>query len=226
MWRMVLVAMMLVVLVVGCGEGDGSSNSASAKTYEAYPAMEIPEGALWVIIATNLGRMTFTLQAEEAPLAVNSFLFLANDGYYDGLAFHRLLPGFMAQAGDPTGTGTGGPGYTFTIEAPQRPYVRGGLAMANSGTPDSNGSQFFIVLDDLTEQGRLDPDFTLFGQLKEDHKPSMDTLAKIEAVSVVAGSDGEVSVPEQEVTILSMTTGVTLNCTGDGSTVALVRCKP
>ena len=73
----------------------------------------------------------------------------------------------MVQGGDPSGTGTGGPGYSFEIEPPQRPYVRGGLAMANKGTPNSNGSQFFIILDDLTEQGRLSPDFTLFGQIKE-----------------------------------------------------------
>ena len=96
--------------------------------------------------------------------------------------------------------------------------------MANSGVPNSNGSQFFVILDDLTAQDRLSPDFTLFGQLKEGHKPSFDTLAKIEAVSVGAGTDGETSVPQQEITISSITTGTTLNCSGEGATG--FTCRP
>ena len=221
--RIVLVALLLVVVAVGCGEAD--SESPGADSYDAYPAMDLPGGEPWAIVATNLGRMTFTLFSDEAPLAVNNFLFLANEGYFDGVGFHRLIPGFMVQGGDPTGTGTGGPGYKFEIEPPQRPYIRGGLAMANSGVPNSNGSQFFVILDDLTAQDRLSPDFTLFGQLKEGHKPSFDTLAKIEAVSVGAGTDGETSVPQQEITISSVTTGTTLNCSGDGSTASGFRCS-
>ncbi|MDE0181069.1 MAG: peptidylprolyl isomerase, partial [Caldilineaceae bacterium] len=81
------------------------------------------------------------------------------------------------------------------------------LAMANKGTPNSNGSQFFIILDDLTDQDRLPPDFTLFGQLNFDHKPSVATLEKIEAVPVGTASDGEGSAPQQEIKILSMTVG-------------------
>ena len=127
--RIALVALLLVVVAVGCGE----AGSSGAKTYDAYPAMDIPAGEPWVIVATNLGRMTFTLFPDEAPQAVNSFLFLANEGYFDGVGFHRLIPGFMVQGGDPTGLGTGGPGYKFEIEPPQRPYIRGGLAMANLG---------------------------------------------------------------------------------------------
>ena len=119
--RIALVALLLVVAAVGCGE----AGSSGARTYDTYPPMEIPEGEPWVIIATNLGRMTFTLFSDEAPLAVNNFLFLANEGYFDGVGFHRLIPGFMVQGGDPTGLGTGGPGYKFEIEPPQRPYVRG-----------------------------------------------------------------------------------------------------
>ncbi len=219
--RIVLVALLLVVVAVGCGEAD----SSGAETYDAYPAMDLPGGEPWVIVATNLGRMTFTLFADEAPLAVNNFLFLANEGYFDGVGFHRLIPGFMVQGGDPTGLGTGGPGYKFEIELPQRPYIRGGLAMANSGVANSNGSQFFIILDDLTAQDRLSPDFTLFGQIKEGHKPSFDTLAKIEAVPVGAEADGETSVPQQEITISSVTTGTTLNCSGDGSTASGFTCR-
>ncbi len=220
MLRLALVALLLVVVAVGCGEAEPEG----PKTYAAYPAMDIPAGEPWVIVTTSLGRMTFTLFSEEAPLAVNNFLFLANEGYFDGVTFHRLIPGFMVQGGDPSGTGTGGPGYSFEIEPPQRPYVRGGLAMANKGTPNSNGSQFFIILDDLTEQGRLSPDFTLFGQIKEGHQASFNTLAKIEAVPVGTAADGESSAPQQAITISEMKTGVTLNCSGEGAIG--FTCKP
>ena len=220
MLRLALVALLLLVVAVGCGEAEPEG----PKTYTAYPAMDIPAGEPWVIVTTSLGRMTFTLFSEEAPLAVNNFLFLANEGYFDGVTFHRLIPGFMVQGGDPSGTGTGGPGYSFEIEPPQRPYVRGGLAMANKGTPNSNGSQFFIILDDLTEQGRLSPDFTLFGQIKEGHQASFNTLAKIEAVPVSTAADGEASAPQEEITISEMKTGVTLNCTGEGAIG--FTCKP
>ena len=145
MWRATLVGLVFVVLLAACGEGStDSSGSGEGGRYDAYPEMEIPKGAPWVVIATNMGRMTFNLFVDEAPLAVKNFLFLANEGYFDGVSFHRLIPDFMVQGGDPTGTGTGGPGYSFEIEPPQRPYIRGGLAMANKGTPNSNGSQFFI----------------------------------------------------------------------------------
>lgn len=221
MWRAVLVALAFVALLAACGEGTtesagstgstgstGSIQSVEGGPYNAYPEMDnIPKGEPWVIIATNHGRMSFALFHEEAPLAVNNFIFLANEGYFDGVTFHRLIPGFMVQGGDPSGTGTGGPGYSFEIEPPQRPYIRGGLAMANKGTPDSNGSQFFIILDDLTAQDRLPPDFTLFGQLKDEHKPSVATLEKIEAVPVAEASDGEGSVPQEEIKILSVTVG-------------------
>ena len=220
MLRLALVALLLVVVAVGCGEAE----SEGPKTYAAYPEMDIPAGQPWVIITTSLGRMTFTLFSEEAPLAVNNFLFLANEGYFDGVTFHRLIPGFMVQGGDPSGTGTGGPGYSFEIEPPQRPYVRGGLAMANKGVANSNGSQFFIILDDLTEQGRLSPDFTLFGEIREGHQASFDTLAKIEAVPVGTAADGESSAPQQEITISAMKTGVTLNCSGEGAIG--FTCKP
>lgn len=186
----------------------GPPETSSRKTYDAYPPMDLPEGQIWVTIATSLGDMTFELFPEEAPLAVNNFVFLAKARFFEGLTFHRLLPGFIAQGGDPTETGVGGPGYSFEIEPPHRPYIRGGLAMSNKGTPDTNGSQFFIVLDDLTTQGRLAPNYTLFGQLKENHQPSLDTLAKIEAVPVIEEEFGnETSSPQQQITILQVIVG-------------------
>jgi cyclophilin family peptidyl-prolyl cis-trans isomerase len=193
-----------------------------ADAYASYPPMDIPGGEPWAVIDTSLGRMKFRLLPDEAELAVNSFLFLVNEGYFDGQVFHRVMPGFMAQTGDPTGTGTGGPGYKFAIEPPQRPYVRGTLAMANSGVPDSNGSQFFIVLDDLTALGKLDADYTIFGEVLvletgEQHRPTLATIEKFNAVSVAAGPGGEVSVPLEPITIRELTIGFTVKCSGDGS---------
>ena len=92
-------------------------------------------------------------------MTVNNFVFLARQGFYDGVTFHRVIPNFMAQTGDPTGTGTGGPGYRFNDEPVTRKYVRGTLAMANAG-PNTNGSQFFIVHKDYP----LPPNYTIFGQ--------------------------------------------------------------
>ena len=196
MVRVVLVALTLCIVVAACGES-GPTPGAGANAYASYPPIDLPEGDPWVVIDTSLGRMKFRLLPDEAELAVNSFLFLVNEGYFDGQVFHRVMPGFMAQTGDPTGTGTGGPGYKFAIEPPQRPYVRGTLAMANSGVPDSNGSQFFIVLDDLTALGKLDADYTIFGEVLvletgEQHRPTLATIEKFNAVSVAAGPGGDV----------------------------------
>ena len=169
--------------------------------YDAYPDMQIDaEGSYSAVVTTNLGQMTFELLPGEAPLAVNNFVVLARNQYYDGVVAHRLIPGFMVQSGDPTGLGTGGPGYSFAIESPQRPYIRGSLAMANTGRPNSNGSQFFIVFDDLTALGRLSPDYSLFGQMVAGE----DTLATIEAVPVGRARSGETSMPQETITITSI----------------------
>src|SRR5690606_9575244 len=97
-----------------------------------------------------------------APMSVNNFVTLARKGYYDGLKFHRVEPGFVIQGGCPEGTGRGGPGYKFADEPVQGEYTKGAVAMANAG-PDTNGSQFFICLDDLT--GRLPKQYNLFGHV-------------------------------------------------------------
>src|SRR5438128_9959968 len=95
-------------------------------------------------IDTSMGAMKADLFASEAPTTVNNFVFLARQGYYDGVTFHRVIPNFMIQTGDPTGTGTGGPGYRFNDEPVSRKYIRGTLAMANAG-PNTHGSQFAPV---------------------------------------------------------------------------------
>ncbi len=108
------------------------------------------------------GRITVALDAKTAPLAVNSFVFLCRQGFYDGLTFHRVIAGFMAQGGDPTGTGMGGPGYQFKNEPAVRRFDQAGLlAMANAGR-DTNGSQFFITLGPAQW---LDGGFTIFGRV-------------------------------------------------------------
>jgi cyclophilin family peptidyl-prolyl cis-trans isomerase len=111
-------------------------------------------------IETSAGTMVAELYPGDAPNAVNNFVFLARDGFYDGVIFHRTIPGFMIQGGDPTGTGRGGPGYRFDDERVKRPYSRGTLAMANAG-PDTNGSQFFVMHADYG----LPPNYTIFGKL-------------------------------------------------------------
>jgi cyclophilin family peptidyl-prolyl cis-trans isomerase len=101
-----------------------------------------------VTISTDLGTMTLTIEADLSPIAAGNFVTLASCGFYDGVVFHRVVPGFVIQGGDPTGTGSGGPGYTIKDEAVTTPYARGTVAMARTPAPDSVGSQFFIVLDD------------------------------------------------------------------------------
>ncbi len=101
-----------------------------------------------VTIATDLGTMTLTIEADLSPIAAGNFVSLAQCGFYDGVVFHRVVPEFVIQGGDPTGTGTGGPGYTIKDESVTTQYARGTVAMARTQAPDSVGSQFFIVLDD------------------------------------------------------------------------------
>ena len=131
------------------------------KQYPNPPAMTIdPAKRYTATIETTAGTMVADLFPGDAPKTVNNFVFLAQDGFYDGVIFHRTISGFMIQGGDPTGTGRGGPGYRFADEADKRPYSRGTLAMANAG-PNTNGSQFFVMHADY----RLPPSYTIFGKL-------------------------------------------------------------
>jgi cyclophilin family peptidyl-prolyl cis-trans isomerase len=132
------------------------------KHYSQAPDLTVDLGTKYAVtLHTNHGDVALDLFPAEAPLAVNSFLFLAKEGFYDGGIFHRVIPGFVIQGGDPTGTGRGGPGYSFRDElGTGRRYSRGILAMANAG-PNTNGSQFFICLGDL----KLPNQYTIFGQV-------------------------------------------------------------
>ncbi len=134
----------------------------AAKQYSAPPAMQINTNKKYhAVIKTNKGDINLELNPAEAPQTVNNFVTLARDGFYDGVTFHRVVPGFVIQGGDPTGTGRGGPGYRFNDEPVRRPYKAGTVAMANAG-PNTNGSQFFICLED---QPGLPPNYTIFGDV-------------------------------------------------------------
>ena len=113
-------------------------------------------------ITTAKGDIVFALFDKDAPKTVSNFVYLAKGGFYDGLTFHRVEPGFVIQGGDPNGNGTGGPGYQFEDEKVTRGYTRGIVAMANAG-PNTNGSQFFIMLADTP----LPPNYTIFGEVTQ-----------------------------------------------------------
>lgn len=123
-------------------------------------------------IETTLGPIDIVFYPKDAPKTVNSFIFLAKQGFYNGVIFHRVIPGFMIQGGDPTGTGTGGPGYQLPAEFNSHKHVRGAVSMARTSDPDSAGSQFFIVQKD---SNFLDGQYTVFGQVTS----GLDTVDKI-----------------------------------------------
>jgi peptidyl-prolyl cis-trans isomerase B (cyclophilin B) len=130
-------------------------------------------------LQTNHGAIAIELFDEDAPKTVENFLKLARDGFYNGVIFHRVIPDFMIQGGDPTGTGTGGPGYQFEDEFNDNKVVRGALAMANAG-PNTNGSQFFIVTAEAASW--LDGKHTVFGRVTD----GMDVVNTISALETDA----------------------------------------
>jgi cyclophilin family peptidyl-prolyl cis-trans isomerase len=117
-----------------------------------------------VVITTDRGEITMELDPKLAPTSVNNFVVQSRAGFYDGLTFHRVVPGFVIQGGDPEGTGRGGPGYKFADEPVRGEYTLGAVAMANAG-PDTNGSQFFICIDDCRR--KLSPSYNLFGYVTD-----------------------------------------------------------
>jgi len=134
-----------------------------------------------VRIATAHGDIVFGFFSDEAPLHSAAFIKLADAGFYDGLTFHRVEPGFVVQGGDPKGDGTGGPGYNLKAEFNAHPHVRGTVAMARSSRPDSGGSQFYICLDDARF---LDGQYTVFGQMTEGFE-ALDKIKRGDAMTKV-----------------------------------------
>ena len=141
--------------------------------WNSPPKMSIDTSKKYTaVIETVKGDLVLELFAKDVPVTVNNFVFLARQGFYDNTTFHRVIPDFMAQGGDPTGTGSGGPGYTFANEITAHKHVAGALSMAHSDLPNSNGSQFFIC---YQAQPALDGNYSVFGQLIE----GMDVLLNI-----------------------------------------------
>jgi peptidylprolyl isomerase len=163
-----------------------------ADFYDAYPETVIDAARTYEAIITmaNGSEMRLALFADAAPQAVNSFVFLANQGYYDGVTFHRVIDGFMAQGGDPTGSGGGGPGYNFADEIDSSlTFDRPGLlAMANTGQPSSNGSQFFIT---YAPTPHLNGRHTIFGELLEGQEV-LNGLTRVEPGPLGGPSGGDV----------------------------------
>ena len=161
---------------VACG-GSVPEGYGTDKAQYAEPGQVLSgDAARNATITTSCGDITVQLFPGEAPVTANNFAFLAAEQFYDATIVHRVVPGFVIQMGDPTGTGTGGPGYRFADElsaARNRGYERGTLAMANAG-PDTNGSQFFICLDNVP----LPPQYAVFGQVTD----GMDVVDQIAAV--------------------------------------------
>lgn len=166
-----------------------------ARQYPETPELTIDLDVEYsATLHTNHGDIELKFFASEAPLAVNSFLFLAGEGFYDGVIFHRVIPGFVIQGGDPTGTGRGGPGYSFRDElGTGRSYSRGTLAMANAG-PNTNGSQFFVCLGDVG----LPNAYTIFGEVTS----GMEAVDAIAALDTDAGDR-----PHAEAVISGVTVG-------------------
>ncbi len=165
------------------------------KQYDKVPEPFLDENKEYaVVLHTTEGDIKIKLNQKQVPIAANNFAFLAKDGFYDGVIFHRVIKGFMIQGGDPTGTGMGGPGYKFKDESFTGKYTRGTVAYANSG-PNTNGSQFFIMHEDYP----LPPNYVIFGKVIA----GMDTVDKIATAPVTASATGEQSVPVNPVVINS-----------------------
>jgi cyclophilin family peptidyl-prolyl cis-trans isomerase len=183
--------------------GTTTEGAPVAKQYPAPPAMAIdPAKTYTATLLTSKGAIEVAFFPEEAPQTVNNFVCLARDGYYDGTPFHRIVSGFVIQGGDPTGTGSGGPGYRFADEPVSRAYTKGILAMANAG-PNTNGSQFFIVTG--ADVG-LPPNYTIFGEVTG----GMDVVDALAATPTRrAPGSREQSSPTEPVTLESVTVSET-----------------
>lgn len=176
---------------VACGGTVPDGHGAPTPSFERAEQVLDERLRHSAVIRTSCGEITVELYSNEAPATANNFAFLAGQGFYDATVVHRVVPGFVVQMGDPTGTGTGGPGYRFPDElaaARNRRYTRGTLAMANAG-PDTNGSQFFICLDDVG----LPPQYTVFGGVTE----GMDVADRIAKVPLRGESPRETVFVEQ-----------------------------
>jgi cyclophilin family peptidyl-prolyl cis-trans isomerase len=197
-WRPALLGAALLMVLAGCGQtaavptvnpsavqtacGTATPTGTPQRTYSAAPPMQIDVKKQYTAtIQTQYGTIVIQMLPQQAPLTVNNFVFLACHGFYNGLIFHRVVPGFVIQGGDPQGSGAGGPGYTFKDELPSSAsvYTAGAVAMANSG-PNTNGSQFFICSSNDTTS--LQPLYSYFGKVVQ----GMDAVTAISKVALTS----------------------------------------
>ena len=190
--RILAIGAVVAIALAGCSVDTGGSTagvgspapagSPGANGCPTSPPTALAAGQLrTVTIATELGSLSIEIDAALSPIAAANFVALAECGYYDGVVFHRVVPGFVIQGGDPTGTGTGGPGYTIPDEPVTAAYRRGVVAMARTSQPNSVGSQFFIVLDDAAAERSLTPVNTY--QIIGSVTTGMDTVDAIAAAA-------------------------------------------
>ena len=181
MSRYWIASLLVVVLAAFVG---ARAEDARKKTWDKPPEMKIDVKKTYIAtFDTSKGKIVCELFAKEAPMTVNNFVFLAREGFYDGLKFHRVIPDFMIQGGDPEGTGRGGPGYKFDDELTPgtfRKHQRGSLSMANAG-PNTNGSQFFIT---HKATDWLDGKHVVFGQVTEG-QDVVDAIAKGDTIKSI-----------------------------------------
>ena len=189
------------VLLAACSTAGGASPATTTETAagecptsqpEALPAGETRT----VTIDTDKGSIAITIEADLSPIAAGNFVALAGCGYYDGVVFHRVVPGFVIQGGDPTGTGTGGPGYEIQDEPVTATYGRGVVAMARTSQPNSVGSQFFIVLDDAARAALESANtYQIIGSVS----------SGMDAVDAIAAAAGAEEIPSNPVTMTKVT---------------------
>lgn len=191
----------MALLVAACSGGDATPSSSGAANGcpTSQPAAAAAGTSRDVTMVTSKGTIVLRLSADLSPIAVGNFLALVDCGYYNGVIFHRIVPGFVIQGGDPQGTGMGGPGYSIKDEPVVGQYHRGTLAMARTAAPDSQGSQFFIVLDDAAagplESART---YAILGEV-------VSGLDVVDAIAAVERDSGDR--PIDPVTIISATSG-------------------
>ncbi|EFM12069.1 peptidyl-prolyl cis-trans isomerase cyclophilin type [Paenibacillus curdlanolyticus YK9] len=195
---LLLSILLLALAIAGCGSKNAN---AGVKQLNKMPEMEIdPNKTYSAEFHTSKGDFTIDLYASDAPTTVNNFIYLAKQKFYDGVIFHRIIESFMIQTGDPTGSGSGGPGYNIPDElGSDHKYDVGTVAMANTGSPDSGGSQFFICTGPECANLNLQPNYTIFGQVTA----GMDTVTAI-AKSPVIEDGYENSKPKDKITIDSI----------------------